>query len=607
MVLSIAASVGCVASVSHGASRGRPRRLLFLLEWKLGDFVLTDPVVHRIEALIDKGDLADAYDLATRAVVSGPAKERIKFLRVLSLARMGATEEALLQYKELGLGGIDDLDCVALRARLLKDSALASWPNFRIRDVREAADQYLKVYRRYRDPFPGVNAATLYRIAGDPGNSRALAKEISILPCFQNISGYWMHVTLGECLLLIEKPVEARKQFLKAIDTKDYSRGKVSSTLRQLSYLLSQINEIFDIINHFFNNGSSFCFNFAPEENVGSGVIRSFVEKAVRAQDIYWAYGCLTSDAELICAEALLEQNVSLTLFISNSPDGKQGPGQFLSVDQARFEICRRRSARVVAIDTANQKPEVTIEFLRQLARGHSRIRAKEMMCRSFSIRSKPDGLAIFEDKGQPSGEVLRVAGSPTVSGNYCERRVLSFLFADFAGFGKLSESDMPDFWQEIMGNVSRSLDGLGDHVVYKNTWGDACFAAFDTAESAAEAALSIQERLHRNSRFRNGAMRLSLHRGAVFVAEDPVVGRLAPFGSEISKAARIEPVAVPGQIFVSEAFAASIAAETDNRFTLNYLGRRPLAKNAGEERLYRLGKHARDAYRSALREATDL
>jgi class 3 adenylate cyclase len=56
-----------------------------------------------------------------------------------------------------------------------------------------------------------------------------------------------------------------------------------------------------------------------------------------------------------------------------------------------------------------------------------------------------------------------------------------------------------------------------------------------------------------------------------------------------VSQAARIEPVTPPGQVYVSEAFAAAAAARGVQVFTCDYVGRLPLAKGYGDYPLYHL------------------
>lgn len=76
-----------------------------------------------------------------------------------------------------------------------------------------------------------------------------------------------------------------------------------------------------------------------------------------------------------------------------------------------------------------------------------------------------------------------------------------------------------------------------------------------------------------------------------MFTGFDPVMGREHFFGSSVTRAARIEPVTQPGTVYASEAFAATLAASAPREFTLEYIGRLPLAKAYGESRIYRLDR----------------
>mgnify|MGYP006196110169 CR=1 FL=1 len=65
-----------------------------------------------------------------------------------------------------------------------------------------------------------------------------------------------------------------------------------------------------------------------------------------------------------------------------------------------------------------------------------------------------------------------------------------------------------------------------------------------------------------------NQALRLGGHFGPVFEATDPVLGLINCFGAHVSRTARIEPVVPPGEVYVSEAFAARLALSHDIRLT---------------------------------------
>jgi hypothetical protein len=56
--------------------------------------------------------------------------------------------------------------------------------------------------------------------------------------------------------------------------------------------------------------------------------------------------------------------------------------------------------------------------------------------------------------------------------------------------------------------------------------------------------------------------LRIALHAGPVYSCIDPVTGNPNYIGSQVSHAARIEPVTPPGQVYASQAFAALAAAQ---------------------------------------------
>ena len=59
------------------------------------------------------------------------------------------------------------------------------------------------------------------------------------------------------------------------------------------------------------------------------------------------------------------------------------------------------------------------------------------------------------------------------------------------------------------------------------------------------------------------------------------------------SRAARIEPITPPGQVYASSAFAAVAAASGAEGISLRYVGTIPLAKRAGSLALYHVRPEA--------------
>ena len=88
--------------------------------------------------------------------------------------------------------------------------------------------------------------------------------------------------------------------------------------------------------------------------------------------------------------------------------------------------------------------------------------------------------------------------------------------------------------------------------------------------------------------------MRVSAHLGSVYEAIDPVTRKVTFFGREVNKTARIEPIALVGEVYVTRAFGAVLAMESPAEFELSYVGRVALAKQFGDEAMYRLTRAAR-------------
>jgi adenylate cyclase len=115
----------------------------------------------------------------------------------------------------------------------------------------------------------------------------------------------------------------------------------------------------------------------------------------------------------------------------------------------------------------------------------------------------------------------------------------------------------------------------------------------FRSASAAASAALEIQAATARLTeefgRGRRLIFRMALHYGPADQGMDPVEETLSVFGPQLSFAARIEPVAPPGGIFVTEPFAARLSLEGAENVHCSYVGTTSLAKSYGRVRLLRL------------------
>jgi class 3 adenylate cyclase len=200
-------------------------------------------------------------------------------------------------------------------------------------------------------------------------------------------------------------------------------------------------------------------------------------------------------------------------------------------------------------------------------------------------------GRAHVIDPGAVERDLVRPA--PRVTSPH-ERMLAAILFTDFKGFSTLSEAMLPAFWEGVMGVVAEILDAHDAEVACRNSWGDALYAVTTNAPTAAEIALQLQDRLAKFDYATlgldgSGGMRIGAHYGPAYRATDHITGRTTFYGTEVSKAARIEPVTPPGAVFVTEPFAAILTLEARDRYVCRYVGRIPLAKKFGDYPMYRL------------------
>ena len=120
------------------------------------------------------GDHLRAYDVAREAIAQHPDNPELRYRAVLALARCGATTTAIHEFAALGLDR-GNPKVASLRARLGKDMALRNRANPAL--ARESAELYAKVADATGDSYPGINAATMFLLAGDKSQSEARAVQ----------------------------------------------------------------------------------------------------------------------------------------------------------------------------------------------------------------------------------------------------------------------------------------------------------------------------------------------------------------------------------------------------------------------------------------------
>lgn len=365
--------------------------------------------------------------------------------------------------------------------------------------------------------------------------------------------------------------------------------------------------------------------------------LRQAIEQRLDALQVRIGYASAAAGAELLFVEALLERGAEVNIVLPFELE------DFVRHNVAyagpRWERRFRNALKLadnVSFATAERHlgHEMLYRFGNQVLHGTAALRARLLASEPHLLAvwdllsgSLPGGAADFIDRwgdiarlsiidieelnSQHPGPAaapsvpLPVAASAAPQGP--QRVIKGMLFADLVGFSKLQEEHVPAFLDFVRRLHARVAGGQNPPEFIK-TWGDGIFAVAPRALDIAEFALKLKDAVGAVSDEVKGlprrlAIRISLHAGPAFEAEDPFTGLGNAYGTHINRAARLEPVTVPGHVYATQPLVALLAAEQAElrseaersgepyreRFACDYVGILPLAKGYGREPVYHL------------------
>jgi class 3 adenylate cyclase len=577
-----------------------------------------------IDAAERSGDVLQAADLSESALTEYPENDELKYHHLLSLARGGALVQAEKLWPLYGLPQ-DDTRYAALGARLLRERAFRAGPGAKA-ELLLAAEAYARIFHAKQDPFPGINAAVLLALASQQGEAQAIARKVQELAERRRLAGggdpFNLAADLLTSALILDEPARAAAEAEVLLLHAD-NAAALASTRRQLRRLTAALGRGEELLQrlapraslHFTGHmlaapGQSGRFPAAAEAAVAEE-IGAFLDR----QPVGAAYGSLASGADILIVEALARRGIPFHLvlpfdvadFLSLSVE-PAGPGW-----KERFEALLPKAASLsFATEGGYLGDAAVFGYCARLAMGLARLRARMEDAESLQLAiwdgEKGNGLAgtaadiaLWQSHGLPSHVISSRPGEAPASPERAaskpdlpERPLRAFLFGDFRGFSKLSEAELLSFNAVLLPAVARVLDREDWPVEIRQTWGDGVYLVFPDVARAAACALALQAELATIELPKHGlpellGLRAAMHAGPVFVVEDPVMRQRLYTGRHISRAARMEPVTPEGELYVSEGFAALLALEARAPLSYEYVGRVPLAKNAGHLRMYLL------------------
>jgi class 3 adenylate cyclase len=572
-----------------------------------------------------------------------PGNPDLLYLEALALSRGGSVARTQLAVAALLRRGDLQLplcvEALSLAGRTWKDLyERARDPAAQPDLARRSAEQYEQAFQLTEDPFPGVNAATMARLAGDVERSRRLAERARDRARQQpgHAADYWLQASLGEAHLLLAEPAAAAEHYRRAVTLAGKDYGSIARMRQQLLLLRPVLPDVEALLG-LFCPGAVVAFaghRIDPPEDVADGRVRfppsAALEQTVRAAigeelqrlNAVVGYCAPSCGADLLFAEILLERGGELHVVLPfDREDFFRTRVHYNQDAMGHWALRCQRVLERATVHSAIQEEFLDdhslFDFADVFLQGLALFRARQLgaEAQALLVLDRTDrqdsGTARFQDHWHTASRsrprVLDLAALREQAGISLppppataprpwprKREVRAMLFADVKNFSKLPDRKAPEFFLAFLRQVRRVIEHAAVPPLFCNTWGDGIFIVTPDVRSCADIALRLLDELDQLNWEelglpRDTGVRLGLHTGPVFKGADPVIGRENFFGSHVSRAARIEPVTVPGCAFASEQFAACLTVEAPTEFASEYLGVHELAKGYDRCPLYRV------------------
>ncbi len=294
---------------------------------------------------------------------------------ILALARAGATSRA---WDALAAAGLDDATgdtrVLTLKGRLLKDRARKVKGAASARLYLQSAKAYADAAALRPDSYPLINAATMSLFAGQPDHMALLAQRVLTMLDMGIGAGetaYWHEATRAEALLLLGRQAEAQSAFDRAILAAPLAWEDRAATLRQFRQILEFRGERSDWLSNYAPPASLYfsgMIGIAPDDMRAAELAR----EAVRNANAGFGYGALAAGADILVAEALIDNGAELHVVLPTllSEFRTQSAAPYGEAWLPRFDRLLDQAASVTVAAAVEVLTEAAIVFAAQVAKG---------------------------------------------------------------------------------------------------------------------------------------------------------------------------------------------------------------------------------------------
>ena len=571
-----------------------------------------------------------AYDGAMAALKESPNDVGLKHISVLSLLRGGALSAAEKLFQDFDLGQETQEDILALSGRIVKGQIEELGAGADAALYAKAAALYEKTYTQTRGSYSGVNAASLWYMAGDEIRAKEIAAAIlqdrTLKKDGSSVSNYYHHATQAECLFLLDDEAGAASALEKALSVDPDNYAARATTIRQFKMLGGgklpdcaaplQVPPCVHFTGHLFYVGPPRLERSLTRAETQT--LSNDIRTMMAATPSSLAFGALAAGADILFAENFLELGVDLHLVLPVPiEDFKRLSVTPMGADwEERFEaiIPQAKSIRIILGDPGDFDA-LDLKMGSLIAMGLTRLTAQQLSTdvQQFSVMDK-QGQDAHAAGTQQDIMLWKAAGGATQNIDWPHprqnkpsvplpesdrRRFRAMLFTDLKGYGALPDRSLPDIVAQIFEPMAQKCQALDVPPLHIKSWGDGLFLVFEEPLAAAHAAFDIMDSFKESAVAATGgsdhdlSLRIGIHFGPVWERPDPFTQTPNLYGRHVTTAARLEALAVPGSICVSENFAAMLAmqGEMADDLICDYAGRMKSEKEETVFSLYSLRK----------------
>ncbi len=628
-------------------------------------FLAQDLARDQVEGGLDDPQLLGLYALSLIRSGAVEAAEEVLAsapgLAGLDEAGDRSTFAALVESLGATPGDVPEIEDIRARLDAVQDAIARLMARGREEALSPAAiivlgDCYVELFRRTRRSDMLDRAQTLFedaarkgrgarpaamagmlRLAAGRGAGRAGEDEI-IKDDGSSHNGFWRAVHSASRALEAGDAETAVEHFRAARSLSRATSHRTTVIRDLLGLFADAAPDAPDALAHQFKPPRIVVFSGAAFDRPGApaqcpagaeGAIRDAIRRKLADMDAEIGYSSASCGSDLLFIEAMLERDaeVNIVLPFAREDFERERVAYADPVWVRRFDIALKLASSVTyATPGPFLGDEVLYRFGNQALQG-----AAIMRGRQFGV--DPDLLTVWDmtpggeiggvsdfidqwadmmrlhiidlDDLRPTPGAAPVIEAPKViSGG---RDIRALMMSDIVGSSRVTEAQMP-LYADFLNRIAAELAANAPAPTFANTWGDAVFATSPSAVDLARYALALKAAVLKFGGLEGAletplGMRISLNAGPVLETADDIAGRLGNFGAEIVRAARIEPVTTPNQIYATDPFVSLLLAEENqsktqaeaegkdwaSSFEIQYIGRVVLAKNAGAEGLHHI------------------